>query len=226
MSASHAVCCASAKTPSPHPSSPPSVSISRSGPLSSMESASSYRSGIPPARSVSEPSPLPTTAVPWASSSYTMSPMNDHLTVRNYSLNPSLPTIPCPGYDYISSADGECSVLYWRMKRGGTIVAGERLTLYVYRYPHLVCKRRATCYRRRQQDLDWKQVRLGGEACCVNRTRPRPRRRAGHPLPRSLRQIKHQYRQGVLQPSRRYQEATHRQPKERSTIGIRCECWR
>ena len=47
-----------------------------------MESASSCRSGIPPARSVSALSPPPITAVPWESFLSTTSPTSAHSTVR------------------------------------------------------------------------------------------------------------------------------------------------
>jgi len=56
------------------------------------------------------------------------------------------------------------------------------------RYPHVVRQRRATRLGRRQQNPDRQQMRLGGEARSLNGARTGPGRRAGHSLPRGLRQ--------------------------------------
>ena len=43
--------------------------------------------------------------------------------------------------------------------------------LTLVRHPNLVLQRRAARHRRRQQDFDWEQVRLGREARCLSRAR-------------------------------------------------------
>lgn len=80
--ASRVACCASARTPSRRPLLPRSASTSRSGPSSSTASGSSCRSGTRRVKSVSAPLPPPTTAVPWASCSSTMSQTRDPSKVR------------------------------------------------------------------------------------------------------------------------------------------------
>ena len=75
-----------------------------------------------------------------------------------------------------------------------------------HRHPHLVLQRRATRQRRRQQDPDRQQVRLGGEAGGQHGTRAGACQRARHPIHGGQRQEQHQRREGFLQPSRRYQE--------------------
>lgn len=57
--------------------------------------------------------------------------------------------------------------------RGGGFICKANSTLTFVtqhnRHSHLVRKRRAACHRGRQQDPDWQQVRLGGEARRVHR---------------------------------------------------------
>ena len=67
VSASRAVCCASARTRSRPRSSPPLASTSRFGPLSLTASVSSCRYGTRPAKNAFAPLQPPTTGVPWAS---------------------------------------------------------------------------------------------------------------------------------------------------------------
>ena len=74
----------------------------------------------------------------------------------------------------------------------------------------MVLQRRAARHRRREQDPDRQQVRLGGEAGGVDGAGPGPRRRARRPVPRGLRQEQHQRREGLLQPRGRHQEAHDR----------------
>jgi hypothetical protein len=83
------------------------------------------------------------------------------------------------------------------------------------RHSNVVLQRRAACQRRRQQDPDRQQMRLGGEEGSLDRTGPGPRRRAWDPLPRGISEEQYQYRQGLLQPCGRHQEAPSGQREDR-----------
>ena len=57
------------------------------------------------------------------------------------------------------------------------------LTPFTCRHPNLVLERRAARHRRRQEDSDRKQVRLGGEAGREHRAWASAGGRVGHSVP-------------------------------------------
>lgn len=58
----------------------------------------------------------------------------------------------------------------------------QTLTPTPHRHPHLVLKRRTTRFRRRQQNPHRQQMRLGRKTRSLDRPRPSPSRRIGHPF--------------------------------------------